>query len=157
MLKDKAGTKLDDDNISESMRLSDIMAGKTQGDIDAALQLAEKKKLLEHFQARQRTVLKNFEKKVKDKGFEVVQVQVGDVVIVLPHELCPVDGTVVAQVHEADKAMVDAAVMAARNRSGPVRRSAATAVAAPIAARLPWPWSTGADRTKARAKRAATS
>jgi len=47
MLKDKAGTKLDDDNISESMRLSDIMAGKTQGDIDAALQLAEKKKLLE--------------------------------------------------------------------------------------------------------------
>lgn len=47
MLKDKAGTKLDDDNISESMRLSDIMAGKTQGDIDAALQQAEKKKLLE--------------------------------------------------------------------------------------------------------------
>lgn len=35
----------------------------------------EKKKMLEHFQARQRTVLKDFEKKVKDKGFEVVQVQ----------------------------------------------------------------------------------
>jgi lon-related putative ATP-dependent protease len=37
----------------------------------------QRKSLLEHFQARQRTVLKDFEKKVKDKGFEVVQVQSG--------------------------------------------------------------------------------
>jgi ATP-dependent Lon protease len=37
----------------------------------------ERKHLLEHFQDRQRTVLKNFEKKVKDKGFELVQVQAG--------------------------------------------------------------------------------
>jgi ATP-dependent Lon protease len=37
----------------------------------------EKKRLFEHFQSRQRTVLKDFESKVKSKGFEVVQVQVG--------------------------------------------------------------------------------
>jgi ATP-dependent Lon protease len=37
----------------------------------------QRKSLLEHFQARQRTVLKDFEKKVKDRGFEVVQVQAG--------------------------------------------------------------------------------
>lgn len=37
----------------------------------------ERKKILEHFQSRQRTVLKEFEKQVKAKGFEVVQVQVG--------------------------------------------------------------------------------
>ncbi|MDI6804096.1 MAG: ATP-binding protein [Bacteroidota bacterium] len=37
----------------------------------------ERKRILEHFQSRQRTVLKEFEKKVKAKGFEVVQVQVG--------------------------------------------------------------------------------
>ena len=33
--------------------------------------------VLEHFQERQRSVLRDFEKKVKEKGFEVVQVQVG--------------------------------------------------------------------------------
>ncbi|MFI5251854.1 MAG: Lon protease family protein [Bacteroidota bacterium] len=37
----------------------------------------EKKRLFEHFQSRQRSVLKDFEKKVKSKGFEVVQVQGG--------------------------------------------------------------------------------
>ncbi len=37
----------------------------------------QRKTTLEHFQNRQRTVLKDFEKKVKEKGFEVVQVQSG--------------------------------------------------------------------------------
>jgi ATP-dependent Lon protease len=37
----------------------------------------QRKALLEHFQSRQRSVLKDFEKRVKDKGFEVVQVQAG--------------------------------------------------------------------------------
>jgi lon-related putative ATP-dependent protease len=37
----------------------------------------EKKKTVEHFQDRQRSVLKEFEKKVKARGFEVIQVQVG--------------------------------------------------------------------------------
>ncbi|MFN0158089.1 MAG: AAA family ATPase [Bacteroidota bacterium] len=37
----------------------------------------QRKVLLEHFQNRQRSVLKDFEKKVKEKGFEVVQVQTG--------------------------------------------------------------------------------
>ncbi len=40
----------------------------------------ERKRILEHFQSRQRTVLKEFEKKVRAKGFEVVQVQVGTTV-----------------------------------------------------------------------------
>jgi lon-related putative ATP-dependent protease len=39
-----------------------------------------KKSILEHFQARQRTVLKDFEKRVKEKQFELVQVQAGPVV-----------------------------------------------------------------------------
>ncbi len=37
----------------------------------------ERKKIVEHFQERQRSVLKGFEKKVKDRGFEIIQVQVG--------------------------------------------------------------------------------
>jgi ATP-dependent Lon protease len=37
----------------------------------------QRKSLLEHFQNRQRSVLKDFEKRVKEKGFEVVQVQTG--------------------------------------------------------------------------------
>lgn len=37
----------------------------------------ERKRLMEHFQDRQQSVLKDFEKKVKAKGFEVIQVQVG--------------------------------------------------------------------------------
>jgi len=39
--------------------------------------IEQRKGMLEHFQDRQRTVLKDFEKKVKGKGFEVVQVQGG--------------------------------------------------------------------------------
>jgi lon-related putative ATP-dependent protease len=37
----------------------------------------QRKSTLEHFQNRQRSVLRDFEKKVKDRGFEVVQMQVG--------------------------------------------------------------------------------
>jgi ATP-dependent Lon protease len=37
----------------------------------------QRKSTLEHFQSRQRSVLKDFERKVKEKGFEVVQVQAG--------------------------------------------------------------------------------
>ncbi len=37
----------------------------------------QRKKNLEHFQERQRSVLKDFERKVKERGFEVVQVQSG--------------------------------------------------------------------------------
>jgi ATP-dependent Lon protease len=37
----------------------------------------ERKRLMELFQERQRSVLKDFEKKVKEKGFEVIQVQAG--------------------------------------------------------------------------------
>jgi lon-related putative ATP-dependent protease len=37
----------------------------------------QRKALLEHFQDRQRSVLKDFEKRVKQRGFEVVQVQSG--------------------------------------------------------------------------------
>jgi len=39
--------------------------------------IAQRKALLEHFQDRQRSVLRDFERKVKEKGFEVVQVQGG--------------------------------------------------------------------------------
>ncbi len=45
--------------------------------------------VLEHFQERQRSVLRDFEKKVKEKGFEVVQVQVGSGV---QPEIAPVVG-----------------------------------------------------------------
>ncbi len=37
----------------------------------------QRKSLLEHFQSRQRSILKDFEKRVKEKGFEVVQIQSG--------------------------------------------------------------------------------
>ncbi|MBI4546606.1 MAG: AAA family ATPase [Ignavibacteriae bacterium] len=37
----------------------------------------ERKRLMEHFQERQHSVLKDFEGKVKEKGFEVIQVQAG--------------------------------------------------------------------------------
>ena len=39
--------------------------------------IAKRKSMLEHFQDRQRSVLRDFEKKVREKGFEVVQVQGG--------------------------------------------------------------------------------
>lgn len=38
----------------------------------------ERKSVLSHFQERQRTVLQDFEKRVKEKGFELVQVQMGN-------------------------------------------------------------------------------
>jgi ATP-dependent Lon protease len=37
----------------------------------------QRKSTLEHFQQRQRTVLREFEKRVRERGFEVVQVQAG--------------------------------------------------------------------------------
>ncbi len=37
----------------------------------------ERKRTMEHFQDRQQSVLRDFEAKVKEKGFEVIQVQVG--------------------------------------------------------------------------------
>ena len=39
----------------------------------------QRKATLEHFQERQRTVLRDLEKKVKQRGFEVVQVQAGSI------------------------------------------------------------------------------
>ena len=39
----------------------------------------ERKRSMEFFQERQRSVLKDFEQKVKERGFEVIQVQVGPV------------------------------------------------------------------------------
>ncbi|HWP83330.1 MAG TPA: ATP-binding protein [Bacteroidota bacterium] len=38
-----------------------------------------RKSVLEHFQDRQKTVLQDFEKKVKESGFDLVQVQVGNI------------------------------------------------------------------------------
>lgn len=37
----------------------------------------ERKRLIEHFQERQKSILKDLERKVKEKGFEVIQIQVG--------------------------------------------------------------------------------
>lgn len=37
----------------------------------------KRKETIEHFQNRQRSVLRDFEKKVREKGFEMIQVQVG--------------------------------------------------------------------------------
>jgi predicted ATP-dependent protease len=51
----------------------------------------ERKRMLEHFQDRQRSVLKDFERRVRERGFEVVQVQAGPGV---RPEIAPVvDGT----------------------------------------------------------------
>jgi len=38
----------------------------------------ERKNILQHFQDRQKVILQNFEKRVKEKGFDLVQVQVGN-------------------------------------------------------------------------------
>jgi len=55
--------------------------GELQKNIPAVFEsrryIEQRKSMLEHFQDRQRSVLRDFEKKVKDKGFEVVQVQGG--------------------------------------------------------------------------------
>jgi lon-related putative ATP-dependent protease len=54
----------------------------------------KRKETIEHFQNRQRTILRDFEKKVREKGFEMIQVQVG--AMVRP-EIAPViDGKPVA-------------------------------------------------------------
>jgi len=47
------------------------------GIFDSRRYQEQRKSMLEHFQSRQRTVLKDFERRVKEKGFEVVQVQAG--------------------------------------------------------------------------------
>lgn len=47
------------------------------GIFDSRRYQEQRKSTLEHFQSRQRSVLKEFERRVKEKGFEVVQVQVG--------------------------------------------------------------------------------
>ncbi len=60
----------------------------------------QRKQTLEHFQDRQRSVLRDFEKKVKERGFEVVQVQGGTA---SRPEIAPVvDGTPVSmdQMHQ---------------------------------------------------------
>lgn len=40
----------------------------------------ERKRMMEHFQGRQQSVLRDFETKVKERGFEVIQVQMGPTV-----------------------------------------------------------------------------
>jgi lon-related putative ATP-dependent protease len=40
----------------------------------------KRKNTIEHFQSRQRSILRDFEKKVKEKGFDLVQVQIGSMV-----------------------------------------------------------------------------
>lgn len=53
-----------------------------------------RKQTLEHFQERQRSILKDFEKKVKERGFELIQVQVGQM---MRPDIAPViDNTPVA-------------------------------------------------------------
>lgn len=47
------------------------------GIFDSRRYQEQRKVTLEHFQSRQRTVLKEFERRVRERGFEVVQVQVG--------------------------------------------------------------------------------
>jgi len=55
------------------------LLGELQKSIPAVFEsrryIEQRKSTLDHFQERQRSVLKDFEKKVKSKGFEVVQVQ----------------------------------------------------------------------------------
>ena len=40
----------------------------------------ERKRLMEHFHQRQQSILRDFETKVKERGFEVIQVQIGPAV-----------------------------------------------------------------------------
>jgi ATP-dependent Lon protease len=56
--------------------LDDLQKG-IPGVFESRRYIEQRKGMLEHFQDRQRSVLKDFEKKVKKKGFEVVQVQGG--------------------------------------------------------------------------------
>ncbi|HZY10442.1 MAG TPA: ATP-binding protein [Bacteroidota bacterium] len=67
------GTKLRDDMKSLIQELiKDIPAA-----FDRKRYKEERKRMMEHFHERQQSVLKDFEKKVKGRGFEVVQVQMG--------------------------------------------------------------------------------
>ncbi|MDI6766113.1 MAG: ATP-binding protein [Bacteroidota bacterium] len=67
------GTKFqtDMDNLIQEM-IKDIPAV-----FDSKRFKDERKRAMEFFQERQRSVLKDFEQKVKERGFEVIQVQVG--------------------------------------------------------------------------------
>jgi lon-related putative ATP-dependent protease len=56
--------------------LNELLKG-IPGVFESRRYIEQRKGLLEHFQDRQRSVLKDFERKVKDRGFEVVQVQGG--------------------------------------------------------------------------------
>lgn len=69
------GAKLqtDMDNLIQEM-LKDIPAV-----FDSKRFKDERKRAMEFFQERQRSVLKDFEQKVKERGYEVIQVQVGPV------------------------------------------------------------------------------
>ena len=82
--------------------------------------LEQRKATLEHFQERQRSVLKDFEKKVKERGFEVVQVQGGTAT---RPEIAPVvDGNPVSidQIH----ARADAGEISNEERNATVAQQA---------------------------------
>jgi lon-related putative ATP-dependent protease len=58
-----------------------------------------RKQVVSHFQERQRSVLLDFEKKVKEKGFELVQVQVGNL---MRPDIVPVVGEKATNFEEID-------------------------------------------------------
>jgi ATP-dependent Lon protease len=58
-----------------------------------------RKEVVSHFQERQRSVLLDFEKKVKEKGFELVQVQVGNL---MRPDIVPVVGEKATNFDEVD-------------------------------------------------------
>jgi ATP-dependent Lon protease len=58
-----------------------------------------RKDVISHFQERQRSVLLDFEKKVKEKGFELVQVQVGNA---MRPDIVPVVGEKATNMEEID-------------------------------------------------------
>ncbi|TSA22238.1 ATP-binding protein [bacterium] len=58
-----------------------------------------RKQVVSHFQARQKSVLLDFEKKVKEKGFELVQVQVGNM---MRPDIVPVVGEKASNFDEVD-------------------------------------------------------
>ncbi len=58
-----------------------------------------RKDVVSHFQERQRSVLLDFEKKVKEKGFELVQVQVGNI---MRPDIVPVVGEKATNLEELD-------------------------------------------------------
>lgn len=58
-----------------------------------------RKEVVSHFQERQRSVLLDFEKKVKEKGFELVQVQIGNL---MKPDIVPVVGEKATNFDEVD-------------------------------------------------------